>query len=459
MRVRRIFFRNIRNHAVTNLDVADGVNIITGLNGQGKTTILEAIAICTLTRSFVGTPDAYLIRRGEQGYEARLEGVSDYGAPRRIDVRYESGLGKTITVDGSAVSSAAEVIGSAPTVVLSPDLKPITAGAPSERRRFLDMVISQAKRRYLEDLIQYRRILKQRNVILANSRRSGRPVDRALIEPWDEGLIERSAHLMHERTLFVEEFEPIFERTARDVATGADEVAIRYAPDAMEGALASVNDYRDALWLRSRQVWSEEQRRGTTLFGAHRDDLRMEINGGDVRVSASQGQHKTLLIGLKIAEFHYLAGQCAETPIILLDDIFGELDATRAERVYDLTRELAQVFITAVSLDLLPFLRERGALPGDKVVLVEGGAIAEETTLEETTVGEPAIEEMSVEEPGSEAMVDEAIVGDAMPGDAMTGDDMITDELRLAAEPDAPPAPVLRDSGEDAPDEDEIRRR
>lgn len=375
MRVRRIFFRNIRNHVITDLEVADGVNIITGLNGEGKTTVLEAIAICTLTRSFVGTPDAAMVRRGTDGFEARMEGVSDYGVPRRIDVRYEVGLGKTITLDGSTVSSSSEVIGAAPTVVLSPDLKTITGGAPSERRRFLDMVISQAKRRYLEDLIQYRRILKQRNVILSNARRQGRAVDRALIEPWDEGLIERSAHLMHERTLFVDEFEPIFERTAADVATGADQVAIRYVPDAIEQPLRSVDEYRDALWLRSKQVWNEEQRRGVTLFGAHRDDLRMEVNGGDVRVSASQGQHKTLLIGLKIAEFHYLAGQCAETPIILLDDIFGELDARRAERVYDLTRELAQVFITAVSLDLLPFLKTRGSADGDKVITVRAGRI------------------------------------------------------------------------------------
>ncbi len=145
----------------------------------------------------------------------------------------------------------------------------------------------------------------------------------------------------------------------------------------MKETLCSLNEYRDALWLRSKEVWREEQRRGTTLFGAHRDDVRMTINGGDVRVSASQGQHKTLLIGLKIAEFHYLAGQCAETPIILLDDIFGELDARRAERVYDLTRELAQVFITVVSIDLLPFLRGRKLTSGEARFRVDGGAIVE----------------------------------------------------------------------------------
>jgi DNA replication and repair protein RecF len=358
MRIRRLQFRNIRNHVATRLEAAPGVNILTGRNGAGKTSILEAISLCTLTKSFVGTPEAALIRRGERQLDATLEFTSDYGVPRRIEIRYEPGSGKTIWLDGAQAQSAAQIIGIAPTVVLSPDLKAITAGPPSERRRFIDLVISQAKRRYLQDLMQYRRLLKQRNAVLANARRSGRAVDRALIEPWDEGLIERAAHLMHERTTFIRDFAPIFRRTAASVAIGAEAVSLSYAPDAVATPQDSVDDYRDALWLRSRQVWPEEQRRGTTLFGAHRDDLRMEIDGNDVRTAASQGQHKTLLIGLKIAEFHYLREQCAETPSILLDDIFGALDPERARRVYDLTRELAQVFITIGSLSLLPFMSD-----------------------------------------------------------------------------------------------------
>ncbi|KXK51929.1 MAG: DNA replication and repair protein RecF [Chlorobi bacterium] len=375
MRIRRLTFRNIRNHTATQLLAADGVNIITGMNGQGKTSILEAISLCTLTRSFVGTNDASLIRRGEKFLESSVEGVSDYGVSRRFDLRYDPTLGKTIRLDGTPAGNAAQVIGTAPTVVLSPDMKAISGGGPGERRRFVDMVISQAKRRYLEDLIHYRRILKQRNAVLAAALKHRRPVDRNLIETYDEGLIERAAHLMMERTRFIEEFKPLLRQTASDVAGGADEVTIRYQPDCSRTPCASVADYRDLLWLRSQQVAAEEQRRGTTLFGVHRDDIRMEINGGDVRVSASQGQHKTLLIGLKVAEFHYLANQCAETPIILLDDIFGELDARRAERVYDLTRNLAQVFLTVVSFDLLPFLRGRTLGESEANIEVVGGNI------------------------------------------------------------------------------------
>ncbi len=376
MRIRRLYFTNVRNHNSTELEAANGVNIITGLNGQGKTTILEAIALCTLTRSFVGTKDAYLLQRGAKQFQAKIIGKSDYDVSRKIEVEYNRETGKSIRLDGSPAENAAQVIGAAPTVVLSPDLKTITSGAPSERRRFLDIVLSQAKRRYLEDLIEYRRILRQRNAIFKTALKSKRPVDQSLIEPWDSGLIERSAHLMHERANFIKEFEPILRKTAAEVATGADEVDIRYQPDGVGGEIpGSVAEFRDMLWLRSKEVFHSEQQRGMTLFGAHRDDFMMTVNGGDVRVSASQGQHKTLLIGLKIAEFHYLAKQCAETPIILLDDIFGELDANRAEKVYELTKDLAQVFITVVSMNLLPFLDERSLEPDEAQFAVEGGEL------------------------------------------------------------------------------------
>ena len=375
MRIRRLFFRNIRNHHQTELLAASRVNIITGLNGRGKTSILEALSLCTLTRSFVANQDVALLMRGERELVARMEGMSDYGAPRRIEVRWSAEEGKKILLDGASAANAAQVIGAAPTVVLFPDLKAITGGPPLHRRRFLDLVLSQAKRKYLEDLLQYRRLLKQRNTILSESRKRGRGIDPVFLEPWDEGLIERGARLMHERTRFLSEFEPILRETAEEVALGADEITVQYQPDSLSQPAGSVNEYRDMLWLRSKEVRGNEIRRGTTLFGPHRDDFSMMINGGDVRVSASQGQHKTLLIGLKVAEFHYLAHQCAETPVILLDDIFGDLDAHRAERVYDITRNLAQVFITVVSFDMLPFLRGRSLGPDDAHFEVERGEV------------------------------------------------------------------------------------
>ena len=174
MRLTRIYLQNLRNHLSTEMFPSERVNIITGMKGMGKTTILEGISLCTLARSFVANQDSALLRRGESEFACRVEGRSDFGAPRKIDLRYRQEGGKSMTLDGGANAPAVRVIGSVPTVVLFPDMKAITGGPPLHRRRFLDLVLSQSKRRYFEDLLQYRRLLKQRNALLSQARRTGR---------------------------------------------------------------------------------------------------------------------------------------------------------------------------------------------------------------------------------------------------------------------------------------------
>ncbi len=376
MRLNRLYVENLRNHVRTDWAPAARVNVLTGRNGAGKTSLLEGISLCTLARSFVANQDVALVRRGSDSMRARVEAESEYGAPRRIDFSYAEESGKRIALDGSSPGPASRVIGALPTVVLFPDLKAITGGPPTHRRRFLDLVLSQAKRKYLEDLMVYRRLLKQRNAMLGRARREGRRLDPQALEAWDEGLIDRGSRIMVERADFVRSFAPILRSTAAEVALD-EEVDIVYEPDGIDAIGTSINDVRDALWYRSKSVAAKEARRGTTMFGPHRDEISMTVNGGDVRTSASQGQHKTLLIGLKIAEFHYLKEESAETPIILLDDIFGDLDPERAERVFDRCRELAQIFITAVSIDMLGFLRERKFGSGEQHMSVVDGVLTE----------------------------------------------------------------------------------
>lgn len=380
MRISRLYVENLRNHERTDWSPVERVNVLTGRNGAGKTSLLEGISLCTLARSFVAAQESALVRRGSDGIRARLEATSDYAAPRRIDFSYGHDDGKKVSVDGASPAAAVRVVGSVPTVLLFPDLKLITGGPPMHRRRFLDLVLSQAKRRYLEDLVAYRRLLKQRNAMLSTARKQGRRLDPEYLEAWNEGLIDRGAAIMVERARFVEAFAPILEETTRTVSDG-EEITIGYAPDGVDHVTTNLNEYRDALWYRSKSVAAKEARRGTTLFGPHRDDMSMEIDGGDVRTCASQGQHKTMLIGLKVAEFHYLKEEAAETPVILLDDIFGDLDPERSERVFEICRDLAQLFVTAVSIDTLPFLRDRGSRPGEAHFVVENGILRSRPTL------------------------------------------------------------------------------
>ena len=355
MRVTRLAFSNIRNHYTSQVFPVDNVNIFTGLNGEGKTSILEAITLCTLTRSFADPYEQNIIRSGEKKIEAILEFQTDLGVKRKIEVLYDTAQGKTIWLDGEKVSSAASIIGVAPTIVLSPDLKIITNGAPSERRRFIDIVISQAKRSYLDTLIDYRRVLKHRNALLIDSVKNNKTIPDILLEPFDEMLINLSAKLMFERALFIAEFEIVFTKTVLELSNNNDIVELKYSPNSVHKPLPLIDDYRVALWLKSKQIKKEELRRGATLFGAHRDELKIKINGLEARLSASQGQHKTLITAMKIAEFRFLSSKLGETPIILLDDIFSELDEERSEKVFHATHSLAQIFITTVSIKNIPF--------------------------------------------------------------------------------------------------------
>jgi len=376
MKITQLSFVNIRNHSITRFAPNPDINIFTGLNGQGKTSVLEALSIATITRPFTDAMEQNIVSKGEKNCEIEIEFITDLLVKRRIKVRYEIGVGKTIWLDNEKINSSANIIGIAPTVFLSPDLKIITSGSPGDRRRFIDIVISQAKRKYLETLIDYRKSLKQRNALLSDSVKQKRNIPESLLEPYNEILIELSAKLMQERNDFLLELEPIFKSKVKELTQNIDEAELKYLPNSAGKALSCISDYRDALWLKSKQVKHEELKRGQTLIGAHKDELKIKLNGLEARIAASQGQHKTLLTSLKIAEFQYLVSKHKETPIILLDDIFSELDEHRAKKVFEATNSLAQIFISTVALKNI-FLSENDNF---SLFEISNGAIGKPTT-------------------------------------------------------------------------------
>lgn len=371
MRVTTIRVRNFRNHADSELACADLLNVILGDNGQGKTNLLEAVSYVCLTKSFFGATDTVILKIGEPAFEAGAEIMSDSGLRYSVAGSYRNGNGgKTYSINSGAVDSLADVIGMFPVVVLAPEHKEITAGNPSERRRFLDMLISQSSRGYLEDLLEYRRVLKQRNKILLDARIARTDCSR-LLEPWDEALARRGVKLTAKRASFVTEFSPYMTSAYAEIA-GADEApGLRYEPSIPPSESDAESACREAL-LRQRQ---EDRRIGSTQSGPHRDELKLTINELDVRRYASQGQHKTFLLALKVAEFHFLKEHTAETPVLLLDDVFGELDASRAHAMLELLPSLGQTFITATGEGTFP--KSYRWDKNHKRFFVRGGAVKE----------------------------------------------------------------------------------
>jgi len=346
MMLSRIRLRNFRNHDATAIEFAGGINAFLGDNGQGKTSILEAVSYLSLTKSFYAAGDAEVIGAGRDGFELEGHIASDAGIEQRVAVACRRmPPEKRFLLNGAPPETLASVIGRFPLVVLSPENGAITFGGPGERRKFLDMTLSQVSQAYLGDILEYRKALRQRNRVLADGRLRGQ-CPPGLLEPWTESLIAHGSTVARRRAEFVHEFREYVERSYRSVIPEGEQPQVSYVCGFAAGDAADASAYAGRLAADLEARSAEERRRGLTLAGPHRDDLRLSINGLDVQRFASQGQHKTLLVALKLAEYTYMKERRGETPMLLLDDVFSELDRSRVRRILSLAAELGQVMIT-----------------------------------------------------------------------------------------------------------------
>jgi len=346
MRVLSVHLKAFRNHADSHLHFSPAVTLLLGNNGQGKTNVLEAISYVSLSKSFYAASDAQVVMLGQSALEIQATMVNNAGRESDVRIIADMAAQKIVQVNGRALDRLSDLVGMFPAVILSPEQGRIIAGAPAERRKFLDLVLCQTSRAYLADALEYRRVLRQRNKLLLDARLAGTPPGREL-PAWTDELVQRGSHLVARRAAFVQHLSTGFASTYGDLIGATADAALRYATvDGVEGdmpAEAIAPLMQAALDRRS----GEERRRGTTLVGPHRDDLTFTINGMQADRYASQGEQKTLLIALKFLEFDYVTGRCGETPILLLDDVFAELDRSRATHVMNRLQGHGQCIITA----------------------------------------------------------------------------------------------------------------
>lgn len=372
MRVTLLKIRSFRNHRESVFEFGQGANILLGDNGQGKTNVLEAISYLCLTKSFYATSDSHAVMIGADLFEVEGDLQSDTGREAHARVAYQLSTGeKVVTVNRNKIDPFSTIIGRFPIVISSPEHGSITSGGPAERRRFVDFVISQASTSYLNALMEFRRVLKQRNKILIDGKILRRDVGDTL-PPWDEQLVEYGASLIEHRARFVGEFREYIASSYLQLAGEGEEPSISYQPS-VEAVDASMlrDNFRRAL----DESAGEERRAGTTLVGPHRDELQFALNGRELRKYASQGQHKTFLVALKIGEWHYLRARCGETPVMLMDDIFSELDEQRARRLLTFVSELSQTFITSTNPHYFTGLLRQRHL--DKIFHIREGVVTE----------------------------------------------------------------------------------
>ncbi len=346
MVVAGVRLKDFRNHADSHIEFGPGVTALLGDNGQGKTSVLEAVSFLSLTKSFYASADVQAVRMGTPGFEVDGNMINGGGSGSRVSVRYvRDAAEKRYEINGNRPEKLSAAVGQFPVVVLSPENSGVTGGGPGDRRKFIDLVLSQVSTTYLEVLLEYRRTVRQRNRLLLDSRLLG-SIDQEKMQPWDESLAKLGGAITERRHVFLHEFREFVLDAYRSVAGGTETPDIHYVCSVFpaDGGAQEISRVLTEQLVRRR---TEEIRRGSTLVGPHRDDIGLLLNGIPVQQYASQGQHKTMLVALKVAEHRYLAEQRKEQPILLLDDVFSELDRRRCERILNLIAGLGQVIVTA----------------------------------------------------------------------------------------------------------------
>ncbi|MDD2897932.1 MAG: DNA replication/repair protein RecF [Desulfuromonadaceae bacterium] len=336
MRLCSLAVVDFRNLSSVHIKPGNRFNLLYGLNGQGKTNLLEAIYLLGSPRSFRTTRLPELVRHGER--QAHILGtVESGGVHNSLKLKLES-AGRKVEVDGKAIHKASELHGRLNAVIFSPDDTGMVRMGPESRRRYLDRAVYMGDIGYLHCWHSYQRILKQRNHLLKNS-------DRAGLDVWTEKLAETGAEVIERRLEFIAVLDKKLQMYYATIAGGSETSRISYQPDGVQSA--DKEHIREELLELFKRHQRSDERYGTTTAGPHRDDLNFTMDERPLKAFGSQGQQKSFVLALKMAEMDNLQDIFCEAPLLLLDDMSSELDAQRNNNLMEFltTREI-QVFIT-----------------------------------------------------------------------------------------------------------------
>lgn len=359
---------NFRTHKNSILKFSKTLNYIVGGNGQGKTSVLEAIYFLCTTKSFF-SKDADAVSFKETDFQIKgnfIDLTEDkiklvYSIPESRKYYFQN---------DKLISRSSQIIGQFPVVILTPSDHSITQGSPTERRKFIDSVISQSSRTYLNILLDYNKTLKHRSVVLNQLREKRNYQLETELDAWTEKLIVTGSELIKYRNDFLLQFNKYVISSYKKIVELNEIPSIGYFYlDGNSDVESLTDDFKRIILDRK----DEEIRRGVNLVGPHKDDFIFSINDINLRTFGSQGQHKTFQTALRFAEFFYLKDTTGKTPIFLLDDVFGELDAYRAGKISNYLKEVGQAFITITDFADFSFLLRNQS---DFVIKLEKGKIA-----------------------------------------------------------------------------------
>ena len=360
MILEKLTILNYKNIGEVTLDFSPKVNCFIGHNGVGKTNVLDAIHYLSFCRSSISNTDSQVIRHGEEFFMLEGRYATDEGEPEIVYCGMKRGTKKHFKRNGKEYRRLSEHIGLIPIVMVAPADNMIIDGQSEERRRLMDMVISQFDHAYIDHLSRYTKALHQRNSLL----RQDEEPDASLLDVLEEQMGYEGECVFAAREAFVNELIPVFQRYYEAISGGREEVGISYESHCRRGPLCEVIR-RDR--FKDRAV-------GYSLHGVHRDDLLFTLGSHQMKREGSQGQNKTFAVALKLAQFDFLKRTASRTtPLLLLDDIFDKLDSDRVERIVEIVSAsgFGQIFVTDTNRDHLDKILARSG--GDyKIFEVKG---------------------------------------------------------------------------------------
>ncbi len=369
MYVRHLSLLSFRSWTSAEWPLQPGPNVLLGRNGAGKTNLVEALGYLATLSSHRVAGDAPLVQRGADRAIVRAAVVSE-GRELLLEVEIASGKANRARINRAPVTRARDILGVLRTVLFAPEDLALVRGDPAERRRFLDEVLIMRTPRLAGTRADYDRVLKQRSALLKSAGpRRARTGDLSTLDVWDEHLAAAGAALLAARLDLVDEITPHVVAAYADLAPASEPIDLAYRSslgDALPPAGRTQDDLRAALLAEMGRLRTQELERGVCLVGPHRDDLELRLGDGPAKGYASHGESWSLALSLKLGGFSLLRSDGVD-PVLVLDDVFAELDTSRRDRLAELVADADQVLITAaVPGDVPP------ALAGSRYLVADG---------------------------------------------------------------------------------------
>jgi DNA replication and repair protein RecF len=334
--IKRLSLRNFRTYADTTVQFAPGVNCIIGRNGCGKTNLLEAIALISTGRSFRTLHLSDLIRFGSSFFSLEAE-FEKQGISHTVGIYYDIST-KQIQINQTAYSTFHSLLGTLPSILLTPDDLSLITGSPHERRRFLDLYIAQTNPIYLYHLSRYHQAMKQRNQLL-------KLAPCPSISSWETLMAESASHLIKTRLNAIDILHPLLAKWGQLLSCGQENISLQYQTKPKE--LLQLGDIPTHLTQLFKETREKERLLGHTLAGPHRDELLLQIDAHSTRTFSSQGQKRSYLAAIRFAQWECMAQASDTLPFLGIDDVGTQLDPHRQDLLMQQLHQFSQVVITA----------------------------------------------------------------------------------------------------------------